>query len=424
MNVGVGLNGDRVALSGRARAEASMVRRTVAIAVAVILGLAWTHPATAEKKYGPGVSDTEIKLGQTMPYSGPVSALGAYGRAQVAYYKMINDEGGINGRNVALISLDDGYSPPKTVEQTRRLVEHDGVLAIISSLGTPANSAIYKYLNERHVPRLFIGSGASKWRDYKKGPWTISGTMNYVTEGHIYATYILGNRPNAKIAVLYQNDDFGKDYLNGLKAGLGDHAKMIIAEASYETTDPTVDSQIISLKESGADTLADFSLAKFTSQTIRKVYELGWEPQHFIPSVSNGIGAVLTPAGIERSIGIYSAQVFKTASDPQWANDPGFKEWLAFMRKYLPDADINDAYYTAGYNTAQLTAQALKQCGDELTRENLMHQATNFRSFQTNMSLPGIAVTTSPTDYDAFHSARLGRFDGKSWVLIGDLIGD
>jgi branched-chain amino acid transport system substrate-binding protein len=401
-----------------------MMGRTFAVATAVILGLTSAHPATAQKKYGPGVSDTEIKLGQTMPYSGPLSALGAYGRAQVAYYKMVNDEGGINGRKVTLSSLDDGYSPPKTVEQTRKLVEQDGVLAIVSSMGTPANSAIYKYLNERHVPQLFIASGASRWRDYKTSPWTLSGTMNYVTEGHIYAQYILRNRPNAKIAVLYQNDDFGKDYLNGLKEGLGDHVNMIVAEASYETTDSSVDSQIISLKESGADTLADFSLGKFASLTIRTVYELDWKPQHFIPSVSNSIGAVLTPAGIERSIGIYSAQVFKAAADPQWGNDPGFKEWLAFMHNYLPSADINDAIYVIGYTTAQLTAQALKQSGDDLTRENLMHQATDFKSFRPDMTLPGITVTTSPTDYDAFHSARLGRFDGKSWVLFGDLISD
>ena len=400
-----------------------MAVRSVATALVVLLGMAWAAaPAAAEKKYGPGVSDTEIKLGQTMPYSGPLSALGAYGRAQVAFYKMINDKGGINGRTVDLISLDDGYSPPKTVEQTRKLVEQDGVLAIVSSLGTPANTAIYKYLNERHVPQLFIASGASKWRDYKNSPWTLSGTQNYVIEGHIYAKYILREHPNAKIAVLYQNDDFGKDYLDGLKGGLGDHAKMIVAEASYETTDPTINSQIISLKESGADTLVDFSLTKFTSQAIRKVDELAWKPAHFIPSVSNGIGAVLVPAGIERSIGLYSAQVLKTAADPQWANDPEFKDWLAFMHKYLPDADINDAYYVAGYNTAELTVQALKQCGDNLTRENLMRQATGIKDFQPSMSLPGITVTTSPTNYDVFHAERLSRFDGKSWVLFGNLI--
>jgi ABC-type branched-subunit amino acid transport system substrate-binding protein len=398
--------------------------RIVALAAAVVLGLAGVHSAAAESKYELGVSDTEIKLGQTMPYSGPLSALGAYGRAQVAYYKMINDAGGINGRKVTLISLDDGYSPPKTVEQTRKLVERDGVFAIVSSLGTPTNTAIYKYLNERRVPQLFIASGASKWRDYKNSPWTLSGTQSYVIEGHIYAKYILRNRPDAKIAVLYQNDDFGKDYLKGLREGLGEHANMIVAEASYETTDPTVDSQITSLKASGADTLVEFTLTKFTSLTIRTVYDLGWKPQHFIPSVSNGIGAVLTPAGIERSIGIYSVQVLKSVSDPQWMNDPGFKEWLAFMHKYLPDADINDTNYEGGYNTAQLTAQALKQCGDDLTRENLMRQATSFNNFQTGVLLPGITVSTSPTNYDTFRSGQLGRFDGKSWVLLGDLISD
>jgi branched-chain amino acid transport system substrate-binding protein len=246
--------------------------------------------------------------------------------------------------------------------------------------------------------------------------------MNYATEGHIYAKYILHTRPDAKLAVLYQNDDLGRDYLTGLKEGLGDHINMIVAEASYETTDPTIDSQVILLKESGADTFLDFSLAKFTSLTIRRVNELGWRPQHFIPSVSNGIGAVLAPAGIERSVGIYSSHVLKTASDPQWADDPGFKEWLGFMGKYLPGADINDAYYVAGYNTAQLTTQVLKQSDDHLTRENLMRQATNLKNFQPSMVLPGITVTTNPTDYNTFHSARLGRFDGKSWVLFGDLV--
>jgi branched-chain amino acid transport system substrate-binding protein len=395
--------------------------RTVAIALAALVSVA--GPAAAQKSYGPGVSDTDIKLGQTQPYSGPLSALSAVGRAQVAYMKMIDDEGGINGRKVDLISLDDGYSPAKTVEQTRRLVEQEGVFAIFGSLGTPANTAIYKYLNERKVPQLFIASGASKWRDYANSPWTMSGTINYVIEGGIYGKYILRTHPDARIAVLYQNDDFGKDYLNGLKGALGDRAaKMIVAEASYETSDPTVDSQIISLKQSGADTLVEFSLTKFTSQAIRKVAELGWKPEHFVPSTSNGIGAVLLPAGLDNAAGLYSGQNLKTASDPQWADDPGFKAWLAFMHKYLPDADLNDAYFVAGYDQAQLMVQALKQCGDNLTRENLMRQAANIKAYQPTMALPGITVTTSPTDYDVFHSARLSRFDGKSWVLFGDLI--
>lgn len=335
---------------------------------------------------------------------------------------MINDEGGINGRKVNLISLDDGYSPPKTVEQTRRLVEEDGVFAIVSSLGTPTNISIYKYLNQRHIPQIFIGTGASEWRNFKRSPWTISGTLNYVVEGHIYASYILRNRPDAKIAVLYQNDDFGRDYLAGVTEGLGDGTKMIVAEATYETTEPTIESQIISLKEAGADTLLDFSLTKFTSQAIRKVRELGWRPLHFIPSVSNGIAIVLKPAGIENSIGIYSAQTYKSAADPQWATDAGFTRWLAFMHHYLPSADVSDVYTVAGYTTAQLTALALKDCGDELTRENLMRQATHIKDFQPDMTLRGVTVTTTPTDYDVFHSARLARFDGKTWVLFGDLI--
>lgn len=398
--------------------------RNASLAFAVLLiSSSWTYFAAAEKRYDPGVTDTEIKLGQTMPYSGPLSAIGAYGRAQVAFYKMINDEGGIDGRKVDLISLDDGYSPPKTVEQTRKLVEEEGVFAIVSSLGTPTNVAIYKYLNARHIPQLFIGTGASEWRNFKRTPWTISGTLNYVVEGAIYANFILTHRPSAKIAVLYQNDDFGRDLLTGLKEGLGDRSKqMIVAEATYETTDPTIDSQIISLKATGADTLLDFSLTKFTSRAIRKVHDIGWQPWHFIPSVSNGIAIVLRPAGIENSIGLYSAQYYKSAADPQWANDARFKHWVQFMRNYLPAGDLNDVYNVAGYTTAQLTALALKNCGDDLTRVNLMHQATNIQGFQPDMTLPGITVTTTPTDYDVFHSARLARFDGKTWVLFGDLI--
>lgn len=389
----------------------------------IVVSLGWTHIGAAEKKYDPGVTDTEIRLGQTMPYSGPLSVIGSYGRAQVAFYDMINDEGGINGRKIDLISLDDGYSPPKTVEQTRKLVEEAGVFAIASSLGTAPNLAIFKYLNARHIPQLFIGTGASEWRNFRRTPWTISGTLNYVVEGAIYANFIRNHRPNAKIAVLYQNDDFGRDLLSGLKDGLGDRAtNMIIAEETYETTDPTIDSQIISLKESGANTLLDFSLTKFTSLAIREVHELGWRPWHFIPSVSNSIGVVLKPAGIEDSIGLYSAQYYKSAADPQWANDTKFKHWVWFMHRYLPTGDLNDTYIVSGYTTAQLTAFALKNCGDDLTRVNLMHHATDIHGFQPDMTLPGITVTTTPTDYDAFHAARLARFDGRTWVLIGELI--
>ncbi len=401
-----------------------MALRSAARAASILFALLLAAGAgAAEKKYGPGVSDSEIKLGETMPFSGAVSALSAVGRGHAAYFRMINDQGGINGRKINLIQLDDGYSPPKTVEQTRKLVEQDGVLAIFGSLGTPSNTAIYKYLNDRHVPQLFISSGASKWRDPEHIPWTMSGTMNYEVEGHILAGYLLREQPDAKIAVLYQNDDFGKDYLTGLKNGLGDRgAKMIIAEASYETSDPTIDSQIISLAQSGADTLVDYSLTKFTSQAIRKAYELGWKPVHFIPSVSNAIGAVLTPAGIERSIGLISPLVLKIAADPQWATDPEYQAWLAWMHKYNPDIDISDSYYAAGYNSAQLMVQVIKQCGDDLTRENLMRQAANINNFHPGMSLPGIVVNTSPTNFDVFRWAQLARFDGKSWNLFGDLL--
>jgi ABC-type branched-subunit amino acid transport system substrate-binding protein len=401
-----------------------MALRSAAQAALILFALTFaTGAAAAEKKYGPGVSDNEIKLGETQPFSGPVSALSAVGRAHTAYFRMINDQGGVNGRKINLIQLDDGYSPPRTVEQTRKLVEQDGVLAIFGSLGTPSNTAIYKYLNDRHVPQLFISSGASKWRNPEHIPWTMSGTMNYEVEGHILARYLLRERPDAKIAVLYQNDDFGKDYLTGLKDGLGDRAaKMIVAQASYETSDPTIDSQIISLAQSGADTLVDYSLTKFTSQAIRKVDEIGWKPVHFIPSVSNAIGAVLAPAGIERSIGLISPLVLKIAADPQWARDPEYQAWLAWMHKYNADVDINDSYYAAGYNSAQLMVQVIKQCGDDLTRENLMRQAANIHDFHPGMSLPGIVVNTSPTNFDVFRWAQLARFDGKSWNLFGDLL--
>ena len=390
------------------------------------LGLAAVLAGTtglAEKKYDPGASDTEIKIGQTMPYSGPVSVYGAIGKAELAYFQMINDQGGINGRKLNLISLDDAYSPPRTVEQVRKLVEEDQVLALFQTVGTPSNSAIHKYVNAKKVPHLFLATGATKWGDPANFPWTIGFQPSYQTEAHIYAKYILKNKPDAKIAVLYQNDDYGKDYLKGLKDGLGDKVGMIVAEASYEVSDPTVDSQIVTLKSSGADVLFTIAISKFASQTIRKVHDIGWKPLHFINNVATSVGTVLSPAGLEKSVGLITAGYLKDPTDPQWAKDGGMQRWRQFMNQYMPEASQTDYNYVYGYGAAQLMAMVLKACGDDLTRENLMKQATNVKDVMLDVTLPGIKLNTGPTDYFLVKQLQLERFDGKHWVLFGELIG-
>ena len=387
--------------------------------VAVLAGAT----ALAEKKYDPGASDTQIKLGQTMPYSGPVSAYGAIGKAELAYFQMINDQGGINGRKVNLISLDDAYSPPRTVEQVRKLVEEDMVLALFQTAGTPSNSAIHKYVNAKKVPHLFLGTGATKWADPANFPWTIGFQPSYQIEAHIYAKYILKNKPDAKIAVLYQNDDYGKDYLKGLKDGLGDKVGMIVAEASYEVSDPTVDSQIVTLKSSGADVLFTIALSKFASQTIRKVYDIGWKPLHFINNVATSVGTVLSPAGLDKSVGLITAGYLKDPTDPQWGKDGGMQRWRQFMNQYMPEANQTDYNYVYGYGAAQLMAMVLKACGDDLTRENLMKQAANVKDVMLDVTLPGIKLNTGPTDYVLVKQLQLERFDGKRWVLFGEVIG-
>ena len=380
-------------------------------------------PAAAQKQYGPGVTDTEIRIGQTMPYSGPVSALGALGHSAVAYFAKVNAEGGINGRKVNLISLDDAYSPPKTVEHTRRLVEQDKVLAIFQTLGTATNASIHKYLNQQKVPHLLITSGANRWADPKNFPWTMSGMPSYDTEARIYARYILERVPNARIAVLSQNDDFGRDYLSGFEAGLGARAKaMIVARATYEPTDPTVDSQIAALKASGADVFFTISNGKFTSQSIRKSAELGWKPVTFLPIGSSSIAGILKPAGVERATGAITAAYAKNPSDPQWADDPGMKEYFAFMKQYMPNADPLDSLNASGFNAGRLMAHILRACGDNLTRENVMKQALSLKDFSTPLFLPGVTASTSPTDYAPFQQLRLSRFDGTSWVPFGDVI--
>jgi len=392
--------------------------------VAVMLGLALPQLSHAEKKYGPGASDTEIKIGSTNPYSGPASAYGTIGRAEAAYFKMINDKGGVNGRKINFISLDDGYSPPRTVEQVRKLVEQEEVLFLAGTLGTPPNSAIHKYVNAKGVPHIFVNTGATKWGDPKNFPWTMGFNINYQAEGHIYAKYILDTKPGAKIAILYQNDDYGKDYVKGLKEGLGDKAaKMVVAEASYEVTDPTIDSQIVTLKASGADTFYNVTTPKFAAQAIRKVYDMGWKPLHILNNVSTSVGSVLTPAGLDKSVGLISAAYFKDPVDPQWKNDAEFKEYSAWFSKYYPEGDINDGFNVAGYLIAEGVVHVLKACGDDLSRENVMKQMASIHDLQVPMMLPGIKWNTSPDDFFLIESAQLGRFDGKQWVRFGKVLG-
>ncbi len=379
--------------------------------------------AFAAGQYGPGVSDTEIKIGNTMPYSGPASAYGAIGKAETAYFNMINEQGGINGRKINFVTRDDGYSPPKTVEVVRKLVEEDQVLFIFNPLGTPPNTAIQGYLNDNKVPQLFVATGADKWNDPKHFPWTMGYQPSYRIEARIYGHYILKNLPNAQIAVLYQNDDFGKDYLIGLREALGDKAdKLIIATQTYETTDPTVDSQLVSLQGSGADVLLTAAIPKFAAQAIRKVYDIGWKPTHFMTNVSSSVGAVFRPAGPEKGIGIISAAYGKDPTDPQWQDAPDFKEWLAWMKKYNPSASVADANNVYGYGVAYLLVQVLKACGDNLTRENVMKQAASLHSLTGPMALPGITISTSPTDYAPIKQMQLEKFDGNTWQLFGEVI--
>ena len=380
-------------------------------------------PALAEKKYGPGVSDTEIKIGQTMPYSGPGSSYGTIGKVEAAYFKMINEQGGINGRKINLISLDDGYSPPRTVEQIRKLVEEEQVLFTFQTLGTAANTAIQKYMNAKKVPQLFVATGATKWGDPQNFPWTMGWQPPYQHESHIYAKYLLQNKPQAKIGILYQNDDYGKDYLKGFKDGLGDKAaKMIVAEVSYEATDPTIDSQIVSLQSSGADVFFDISIPKFAAQAIRKAYDTGWRPMHLINNVSTSIAVALQPAGLDKSVGLISIAFLKDPTDPNWNDDKGMKDYASFMKNYYPDGNRVDGGNIYGYSVAQTLIQVLKQCGDDLTRDNVMRQAANLKDLEVPTLLPGIRINTSPTDFYPIKQVQLMRFDGKTWVRFGELM--
>jgi ABC-type branched-subunit amino acid transport system substrate-binding protein len=398
-------------------------RFTIASATAFALLAASSSGALAQKKYDTGATDTEIKIGNIMPYSGPASAYGVIGKTEAAYFKKINDAGGINGRKINFISYDDAYSPPKAVEQARKLVESDEVLFIFNSLGTPSNSAIHKYMNAKKVPQLFVATGATKWNDPKDFPWTMGWQPNYQSETQIYAKYLLKNKPDAKIAVMYQNDDYGKDYLKGLKDGLGAKAaSMIVAEESFETTEPTVDGHIVKLKSSGADVFVDIATPKFAAQAIKKIAEIEWKPLHFLNNVSASVGSVIKPAGMQNAQDIISAAYLKDASDPQWDSDPGMKEFYAFLAKDFPEGDKLDQGTVVGYGVSQTLVQVLKQCGDNLTRENIMKQAASLKDFRTEVMLPGIKIDTGPDDFAPISQLQLMRFKGERWNLFGDVI--
>jgi branched-chain amino acid transport system substrate-binding protein len=395
----------------------------IGLAAAVALGLAavTAGPAAAQKKYDAGASDSEIKIGNINPYSGPASAYGTIGKTIAAYFNKVNAEGGINGRKINFISYDDGYSPPKAVEQARKLVESDEVLFLFQTLGTPSNSAIHKYMNAKKVPQLFVATGATKWGDPKNFPWTMGWQPNYQSEGRIYAKYLIEHHPNGKIGILYQNDDYGKDYVKGLKDGLNGKLQ-IVSELPYETTDPTVDSQIINLKASGADVFYNVTTPKFAAQAIRKAGEIGWKPTHILNGVSNSVGSVLKPAGLDNSKGLLSTQYLKDPTDVIWKDDPALKEWAAFMEKYYPEGDRTSTFTVYGYTVAQSLVQVLKQCGDNLTRENVMKQAASLKDQKLGMLLPGITVNTGPNDFFPIKQLQMERFNGESWELFGPIM--
>jgi branched-chain amino acid transport system substrate-binding protein len=395
------------------------------VPVAALIAAAFGTPAAlAQGKSEIGVSGKEILLGHLGPYSGPASAYGTIGRAIAAYFKKVNEEGGVNGRLLNMISYDDAYSPPKTVEMARKLVEQDKVLLIFQPLGTPSNTAIHKYMNAKKVPQLFVATGATKWNDPRGFPWTMGWQPNYQTEARIYAQHILKTRPNAKIAVLYQNDDYGKDYLKGFKDGLGDKAgALIVKEVSYEVSDPTVDSQMAQLQASGADTFFNITTPKFAAQAIRKAYDSGWKPVHYLNNVSVGVGSVLKPAGLEKAIGLITTSYIKDPTDPQWKDDPAMKAWAEFMKKYYPDGDLADNTNVYGYAVAKTMVQVIKQAGSDLSRANVMKQAANLKNLEIDVLLPGVKINTSPTDFAPIESVQLSRFDGKTWVRFGEVMG-
>jgi branched-chain amino acid transport system substrate-binding protein len=401
-----------------------MKNKKIALLAAVAaFSLLSTQGAFAQKKYDTGASDTEIRIGNVEAYSGPASAYGIIGKTEEAYFKMINDQGGVNGRKINWISYDDGYSPPKTVEQIRKLIEGDEVFLVFNALGTPTQTAVQKYHNAKKVPQLFLATGASKWNDPKDFPWTMGFQPSYRVEARIFAKYILKNKPNAKVAIFYANDDFGKDYLAGIKEIFGDKASnLIIAEESYETTEPSIDSHIVKLKGTGADVFVNIATPKFAAQAIKKIAELDWKPMHLMTDVSISIGAVMKPAGLDASEGVLSAGYLKDASDPQWKDDEGMKKFMAFIDKYMPGANISDANTVYGYAAAQTLVQVLKQCGDNLTRENVMKQAASLKDFAADTLIPGIKVNTGANDFAPIEQLKMMRFTKGQWELFGDII--
>jgi branched-chain amino acid transport system substrate-binding protein len=396
-------------------------QRWLMIAAATVVMALAGSPSAAQKKYGPGVSDSEIKIGNIMPYSGPASAYGEIGKAEAAYIRKVNAEGGVNGRKINFISYDDAYSPPKTVEQARKLLESDEVLLIFQSLGTAHNTAIQRYMNSKKVPQLFVATGATKWNDPQHFPWTMGWQPSYQSEAHIYAQYLMKTHPQGKIGVLYQNDDYGKDYLKGLKDGL--KGKMpIVVEAPYETTDATVDSQVINLKASGADIVFNVATPKFAAQAIKKIAELGWKPVHLLNNVSNSVGSVLKPAGFDNAKGVLSTAYFKDPTDPSWKDDPAYKEWLAFMDKYYPDGDKTSTFTVYGYLAAQTLVAVLKQSGDNLTRDNVMKQATSLKNLELGLLLPGMRINTGPNDFAPIKQMQMEQFNGERFELFGPIM--
>ncbi|HME93101.1 MAG TPA: ABC transporter substrate-binding protein [Methylomirabilota bacterium] len=393
------------------------------IAGVLLAGLTALVPAAAvTAQTVVGVTATEIKIGNTNPYSGNASAYGTIGKTIAAYFKKVNDEGGVNGRKINFISYDDGYSPPKTVEMIRKLVEQDQVALLFQTLGTPPNSAIHKYVNQQKVPHLFVATGATKWNDPKNFPWTMGYQPNYQTEGRVYAAYALSHVKDAKIGILYQNDDYGKDYLKGFEDGLGDAKKQIVLKQTYEVTDPTIDSQIVNLKNSGANVFFNITIPKYAVQAIKKAHEIGWKPLHFLNNVSSSLGTVLKPAGLDASKDLITALYMKEVTDPQWRNDKGFTDWVAFMKKYYPEGALDDQANGFGYNVAILMTQVLKQCGNDFSRENIMKQAASVKNFELPLLLPGIKVNTSPTDFAPIEQEQLAKFDGEKWALFGEVI--
>lgn len=409
-------------MSGRRRAT-SRITASIAVVLAVVVLLA--PPVRAEgRKYDPGASDTEIRVGQTMPYSGPLSAVAAVGKVQAAYFRMVNERGGINGRRIKLISYDDAASPAKTVEQIRKLVEGDEVLFTFQTVGVASNIAVQKYLNDRKIPQLFVSGRAGRFEDPKAFPWTMGFVPNLMTEIRIYARFILDNYPNGKIGLLYQNDDAGKEYVAGLKAGLGASSGRIVATLAYDVSDPTIDSKVVQLKDLGVDILVDMAGPRFAAQAIRKAAELGWKPAHLLGVGSSSISAVLAPAGLDNARGLISASSFKEADDPAWKDDEGMKRWVALMDSYHPDGDRKSVYTTYGYSAAELLVEVLHRCGDDISRANIMRQATSLTNVRLDLLLPGLSVNTSPTDYRVIKEFRMMRFNGERWEPFGSLVTD